>query len=236
MKKITSSCPIWNYDISKRYMVTSSFKRYFLEAMPALNDKLFDVQHPEWDRAFYLPHDDKVTNAKKDGHDIVAHLKCKFKNKFIGEFTVYTLVYNHWILRSKYEFVFNRDLTIYFEPLFELDSDSDREHITAVPHLLITTCFFMDVAEIFEEEIKPKEKLRIHNCKYQNKTKQPLIVLNANYLKTSIRTEGFKVRGHFKWQACGPNWSERKLIFIDTYEKSGHTIHAKKDNILSALK
>ena len=38
----------------------------------------------------------------------------------------------------------------------------------------------------------------------------------------SIRTESFKVTGHWRFQPCGVGMLERKLIWIDTFEKSGY--------------
>jgi hypothetical protein len=46
--------------------------------------------------------------------------------------------------------------------------------------------------------------------------------LTSSYLKTIVRTEGFKVRGHWRWQAYGEGMKERKLIFINAFEKKGY--------------
>lgn len=235
MKKINSNCPIFNYDESKRFMVTSSFLTYFKEASDALFERMFDVNHPNWDRAFYLP---SYATASDEKHklDSVLTIQCFFDNGFTGSFSLFVLYKGFWRHVIAHEFVFTPDHEITFTPLFDRVKEAHKESLLENSANAILLCFFMDVAEIFQEVVNPKEKIRLHNCKYQNKSKYPLTILNANYLKTSIRTEGFKVRGHFRWQPYGPNRTKRKLIFIDSFEKSGYTIPPNKDNILSALK
>ena len=43
------------------------------------------------------------------------------------------------------------------------------------------------------------------------------------------REEGFSVRGFWRLQACGPNYSEHKLIYINSFEKQGYHRRARKE-------
>ena len=61
-----------------------------------------------------------------------------------------------------------------------------------------------------------------------NKAPFSITQLDSSWLRTIIRTEGFMVRGHFRLQACGVGLKERKLIYIEPYEKHGYTRTAKK--------
>jgi len=61
-----------------------------------------------------------------------------------------------------------------------------------------------------------------------NRAPFPISHLDSSWFKTIIRTEGFKVRGHFRLQPCGEGRKERKLIYIEEYEKHGYTRTAKK--------
>jgi len=223
-----------------KYIVTPAFIEYYEEAESRLIENLFKVNHPYWNRAFFLSRPLFDRNTYLEIQDTVAHIRCGFENGIaIGQVTAKyqsTKFPDIWE-GFKIDFSFDgEDLKIDVIDSFIPFEDAVWKLVQSSTIFYMNMCFFMDVAEIFEEKISPKGKLKVHNCKYQNKTKQPLTVLNANYLKTSKRTEGFKVRGHFRWQPCGPNRSERKLIFVDSFEKSGYTIQAKKDTILSAHK
>lgn len=61
-----------------------------------------------------------------------------------------------------------------------------------------------------------------------NKAPFSVTQLDSSWLRTIIRTEGFMVRGHFRLQPYGTGRSERKLIYIEPYEKHGYTRTAKK--------
>jgi len=89
-------------------------------------------------------------------------------------------------------------------------------------------CWFMDVTEPWEEIIDPKQTTRKAG-KLQNKTNLPIKLLTVGYFKTSVRTEGFKVRGHWRWQAYGKGMKKRKLKWIMPFEKKGYTRKSNKN-------
>lgn len=53
----------------------------------------------------------------------------------------------------------------------------------------------------------------------KNETRSSVIHVNSNWNYKMIRLGSFKVRGHFRFQPCGPNNSQIKLIYIEMYEK-----------------
>lgn len=57
----------------------------------------------------------------------------------------------------------------------------------------------------------------------------PITIVNSNWNVTSIRTEGFGVCGHFRLQPCGVNNGDRKMIFIEPFQKNGYVRHATKE-------
>lgn len=61
-----------------------------------------------------------------------------------------------------------------------------------------------------------------------NKAPFPITYLDCSWLKTIVRTEGFLVRGHFRLQPCGEKRLERKLIYIEPFQKHGYTRTAKR--------
>jgi hypothetical protein len=51
--------------------------------------------------------------------------------------------------------------------------------------------------------------------------------LDSTWFTTIVRSEGFKVGGHFRMQPFGKNLSDRKLIWISPFDKNGYTRKAK---------
>lgn len=72
----------------------------------------------------------------------------------------------------------------------------------------------------------PKTKGKITNT--HNNT---VFVVDSSWNKLIIRTEGFAVRGHFRLQPCGVNHADRKLTWIDAFEKHGYTRKPKAEII-----
>lgn len=63
--------------------------------------------------------------------------------------------------------------------------------------------------------------------KYVNETNYPIEILDSTWFTTIIRSEGFRVGGHFRMQPYGPGLSLKKLIWIDPFDKQGYTRTAK---------
>ena len=66
-----------------------------------------------------------------------------------------------------------------------------------------------------------------HN-RIKNETKSDYTVVNSKWNTTVVRTEGFTVSMHPRWQPCGKGNKERKLIMIDEFQKSGYTRRSGK--------
>jgi hypothetical protein len=91
--------------------------------------------------------------------------------------------------------------------------------------------YFIHNCEIETKVVKPKEKHRLYGVKYFNESKSPFTILDCTWFTNLIRDTPFTVNGHFRWQPCGVNYSKKKLIWIDAFEKKGYTRKAKIDNI-----
>ena len=92
--------------------------------------------------------------------------------------------------------------------------------------LLIT--LFIKYAEVETVALKPKESKRSIDCKYVNDTRMPIVYLDSKWFTTLVKSDAFKVRGHFRLQAHGEGLKERKLIWINDFEKKGYTAPARK--------
>ena len=82
-----------------------------------------------------------------------------------------------------------------------------------------------------------KAKSSISKEKTINDTGIDVTLLDSRWFKTIIRTEGFTVRGHFRLQPYKNEagvW-DRKLIYIDEFEKHGYHRVAKLDSIIETV-
>lgn len=86
---------------------------------------------------------------------------------------------------------------------------------------------FLKYVEV-ETKVIPGNKKNFHiGTKYLNETKDKIEILDSTYFTTISRTDGFGVRGHFRFQACGEGLKDRRLIWISDFQKNGYTRTAK---------
>lgn len=100
--------------------------------------------------------------------------------------------------------------------------DIQREWDSSHGELLLFLAFLKYV-EVQTKYLPPKSRLKDINCKYVNETSSHVKVLDSTYFTNLVKSDGFKVRGHFRFQACGPDLKHRKLIWINDFEKHGYT-------------
>lgn len=90
--------------------------------------------------------------------------------------------------------------------------------------MIMQVLTFIELGDIEIEEIpggRSNNKNRKEG-KITNESKNTVFVVDSSWNKLIIRTEGFAVRGHFKLQPCGPQWIDRKLIWVNAFEKHGY--------------
>ncbi|MBX2927022.1 MAG: hypothetical protein KF852_04240 [Saprospiraceae bacterium] len=76
---------------------------------------------------------------------------------------------------------------------------------------------------------KLSRKGKLNGDKHLNETDLKVTVIDSTWFTNIIRTNGFSVTGHFRLQACGEGLKDRKLIWINEFEKSGYTLNARKE-------
>ena len=127
------------------------------------------------------------------------------------------------------------DVVDYFMPKNTLLTYSNEEYKNTNATQRILTLFFgvlsykkygetetIYIASGVKREIPDDDGILMNRAPF------PITHLDSSWFKTIIRTEGFKVRGHFRLQPYGEGRKERKLIYIEDYEKHGYTRTAKK--------
>jgi hypothetical protein len=93
---------------------------------------------------------------------------------------------------------------------------------------LIVLEFFKKFAQVETIMMPPGKKTRIQGTKYLNETKLNITHLDSKWFTTLVRSESFKVRGHFRLQPKKKDGEWRKeLIWINDFVKDGYTSTAK---------
>ncbi len=119
---------------------------------------------------------------------------------------------------------------------FELNNSisfSDRNQVineidNILNTFLIANINFIKYASIETKILKPRESADEINCKYINDSKSTVRVLNSTWFTNLIKSDAFNVRGHFRLQPCGDGYKDKKLIWINGYEKKGYIAKARK--------
>lgn len=98
---------------------------------------------------------------------------------------------------------------------------------------LTVFCFFKKYAEIETKLLPPKtESNDGFKCVYSNHSKYPITFINSTWFTNLVKSDAFKVSGHFRLQPCHDEngMPTKKLIWISDYIKSGYTAPARKLN------
>lgn len=133
----------------------------------------------------------------------------------------------YWDRENKVTFEFGFLLEedgYYFDPLYAKQFSRLTKIIT-----------FVELGDI---EVQMLEKGRNNNRskkdgKITNTSNYTVYVVDSSWNKLIIRTEGFAVMGHFRLQPCGAGLADRKLIWIDAFEKHGYKRRPRAEIIKS---
>lgn len=86
---------------------------------------------------------------------------------------------------------------------------------------------FLKYCDLETKEVKGNSKVNHIGVKYVNETKNNIEILDSTWFTTIVKSNGFHVRGHFRFQPCGQGMKDTKLIWISDYDKDGYTRQAK---------
>lgn len=119
-------------------------------------------------------------------------------------------------------------------PIFDEAFDNSMAFESIIEHKkAIFTCMAVLLMKKYGEvetvECSGNSKTKISETEdFYNGAPFSVTRIDSTWLRTIVRTEGFQVRGFWRLQACGRNWGERKLIYIDSFQKHGYVRRAKK--------
>lgn len=97
-----------------------------------------------------------------------------------------------------------------------------------VHYNVISVLLFKKYATVETKEFLAGQKTKYLGQKCINDTKYNITHLDSKWFTNIVRSAGFEVRGHFRLQPYGPGMKERKLIWIEAFEKTGYTAPARK--------
>ena len=91
---------------------------------------------------------------------------------------------------------------------------------------IIVLKMFKSYAEVETVYVKANSK-KVSDKKYVNDTNQNITFLDSTWFTNLVRSEEFKVSGHFRLQVCGEGRKDKKLIWISDFVKTGYTRKAQ---------
>jgi hypothetical protein len=109
------------------------------------------------------------------------------------------------------------------------DSAHKDSFFSRYTRVVIIFLLFKKYAQVETKLLPPGKKVKDIHCNHKNDTKLPVTVLDSTWFTNLVKSDGFKVRGHFRLQPKKHNgkWT-KDLIWINDFEKSGYTAPARK--------
>jgi len=106
------------------------------------------------------------------------------------------------------------------------NNNKDNFDPAIVIQMIVQYEIFLQYAKIETKVLKKNQKDSIL-CRYENKLPFPITIVDSTWYTNLIKSDAFKVRGHFRLQPFGESRKERKLIWINEFQKEGYTREAK---------
>lgn len=102
--------------------------------------------------------------------------------------------------------------------------DSPMGYLLWVKTMIVCVCLFKKYAKVEIKHVEPGERIKDISCKYVNDTKLGITYMDSKWFTTLVKSDAFKVRGHFRLQPKKVNgeWT-KEIIWINDFEKSGYT-------------
>lgn len=88
---------------------------------------------------------------------------------------------------------------------------------------------FIKYCPLETKELPAGQKVKGVDCKYINDTKLKITYINSTWFTTLVKSDAFKVRGHFRLQPKKKDgeWT-KEIIWINEFQKTGYTAPARK--------
>lgn len=114
--------------------------------------------------------------------------------------------------------------------LREASEEEIRSTINAYYYRIVVLFeLFRKYGQVEMKVLQPKMKADLFKCKYHNQSDYTFEIMDSTWFTTLVKSDEFKVRGHFRLQPHGEGFKDRKLIWIKDFKKEGYTRRAKKE-------
>ena len=203
----------------------------FMNAFDLSADKMIDLYND------FINEDDR--HCLYTGAVLINHMTYYFSNEkkigntrvyeilgFNGRGLVFTLVFKTIGdgLANRYAFRSNK----------LMPNRSDDEILEDIESMCKHFCLlflFKEYGNVETKILPPKTKLKAFHSRYNNKTNHTFQILDSTWFTNLVQSNGFSVRGHFRLQPKKHKgkWT-KELIWIDSFEKKGYNMKAKKLN------
>jgi hypothetical protein len=105
---------------------------------------------------------------------------------------------------------------------------NDVDYLAAYTNSILVALYFIYNCEIEQKIVEPNKKVINNGAKYFNESKSNVAILDCRWFTELINNNPFGVDGHLRWQPHGENRAKRKLIWIESFEKTGYHRKATK--------
>lgn len=235
--KFVESWELSNKEFKENIFVTS---KSFIEASNKANDKLHKLAND-----FVI---NGCQNLPINGTYITdTHTVYMISNKIINNEIILTLFYSftrlgqpitkvEWIhdLKTKTNLPGIVWITKVFDKIYNLTTHAQRTEkykdiATSSLHSCVKIALFKRYADVELKIVKGMSKKKEVYKTYINDTDLKITYLDSKWFTTLVKSDGFKVSGHFRLQPykLDGKW-DLKLIYINEFQKSGYTAPARK--------
>lgn len=215
------NCNVFNSEIN---VVSPSFIEASSKALPKLYDLVCDIE-----KESTLSVCGSFLLKSENGRDIICMINYNCGKGIDSEIFYYS--FDSKNCTSLKMFIHSDKLEVkesWHSVVQKFDNEEEKDlDIRMDIFRLISFSLFKQYADVETKILLPNTKLKTINTKYVNDTKLQLTYLDSKWFTTLVKSDAFKVSGHFRLQ---PYKDTKKLIWISDFEKTGYTAPAKKLN------
>lgn len=96
--------------------------------------------------------------------------------------------------------------------------------VDIIEHKAFALLCFVFLSDVITKEISPNSKSGTQKSgRVLNDTSHKFIYVNNDWNTVYVRSSGFTVSGHFALRWIGKGRNERRIVFIEPYQKKGYT-------------
>lgn len=112
---------------------------------------------------------------------------------------------------------------------FDCQENEKNYNLSFPVQTVVTFLLFKEYADLETKTIQKgkNRKTLLNNVSYKSEINLPVTIVDSTWFTTLIKSDAFKVSGHFRLQPFGEGLKQKKLVWIDEYVKQGIVRKAK---------